>query len=214
MPFVAEAYTEVDIYNAKWQVLLDHVHTGIGLRDQLRSAIDDWGRKVHPEPKGGKDLESRTEAVRSKVDAMATHFGPVLETISTWFEGLKPHLTACSANLDGLPLYAAVDGVHTAFARAENIRLPDKPPIDLNDADSLERRARWLRGVGEVMQRVEGGPQEIGAALRALEETLKRFNHELEVAQGRGRKDNTCALRWFAPIHPYMGPPPPTPPVD
>jgi hypothetical protein len=203
MPFLAEAYTEVDIYTTKWQALLDHVHSGLGLRDQLRATINEWGRKVHPEPKGGKDLESRTEVVRAKVEAMVARFGPVLGTISVWYEALKPHLTSCSANLDGLPLPAAIDGVHMAFSRAQRRTLPPCPPVSkLDSIEQLEARVRWLREVGEAMPQVEASPQEVGAALRFLEETLGRFEAELEYVKGRGRNDNTSALRWHIPVHP------------
>ncbi len=101
-------------------------------------------------------------------------------------------------------MFAAVNDLHAAFSRAENRRIPDKPKLDINDAGSLERRARWLREVAEVMQRVESGPQEIGAAIRGLEAVLLRFNDEMESARMRGTKGNTSALRWLIPLYPAM----------
>jgi hypothetical protein len=120
-------------------------------------------------------------------------------------------MAACSASLDGLPLQSAVDGIHTAFSRASKVRIPDKPQLDLNDAETLDRRSRWLREVAEIMHRVESGPQEIGASLRALEDVLARFNQELESAKGMGRKGNVSCLRWLVPTHPQVGSLPPSP---
>jgi hypothetical protein len=211
MPFTVEAPTEVAVYTAKWNALLDHVHSGLGLRDQLRDVIDAYGKQASPEEKVETEPDKRYAQVQDKVAALSKHFAPVVGTVTVWAEGLKPLLKDCGANLDGLPLFSAVNGVHMAFARASNVRIPDKPHLDLTDAASLERRARWLRDGGEVMQRVEDGPREIGAAIRALEDTLSRFENEMDAARGRGRKGNTSALRWFPPVINDYGPVPDAP---
>jgi hypothetical protein len=69
--------------------------------------------------------------VKAKVAALAKHFSPVIVVVTVWTVGLKPLLEACQASLDGLPLFGAVDDVHSAFARAENRRLPEKPSLSL-----------------------------------------------------------------------------------
>jgi hypothetical protein len=203
-----EVPSEVAIYNTKWQVLLDHVHRGIPLHEQVREAIDAWGKQATPETKRETDSAKRFEQVKTRVAALSAHFAGVIGVVTVWAEGLKPLMDACGASLDGLPLFAAVNDVHSAFARAENRRLPAMPPIKLDNPELLEGRARWLREVAEIMGRVEGGPQEIGAALRALEAVLARFNHELDSARGTGRKGNVSALRWLIPTHPALGAPP------
>jgi hypothetical protein len=213
MPFdtAVEVPSEVSLYNERWQRLLAHVHSGIPLHEQVRSAITEWGRKVKPETKVATEPEKRFEEVQARVAALSTHFAEVVGTVTVWMAGLQPLMDACSASLDGLPLRAAIDEVHSAFARAENRRLPERPHLDLNDPASLERRARWLREVAEVMVRVEGGPRDIGAALRNLEAVLARFNQELESVKGMGRKGNVSAIRWLIPIHPALGAPAPAP---
>jgi hypothetical protein len=209
MPFVAEASNEIAVYNAKWQALLDHVHAGIPLHEKVQEAIDGWGRKPRTEKmldqKRETDPEKRFAQVQERVAALSKHFTPIIEEVSEWFAALKPLLTKCQAHLDGLPLHSAVNEVHAVFARAENRRLPDKPPIDLNDAASLERRARWLRDVAEVMQRVESGPMEISMALCGLHAVLGQFNQALERAKTNSRLTNTQALRWMPPNHPFVG---------
>jgi hypothetical protein len=213
MPFdtAVEMPSEVVMYNERWQRLLDHVHAGIPLHEQVREAIEAWGKRAKPESKTETDPDKRLEQVQAKVAAMSSHFAPVIGTVSVWFEGLKPLMSACQASLDGLPLQATVDGVHMAFSRASNVRIPDKPHLDLNDADTLDRRSRWLREVQEIMVRAESGPREIGASLRALEDVLARFNQELDSAKGLERKGNVSCLRWLVPTHPQVGSPPPSP---
>jgi hypothetical protein len=203
-----EIPSEVALYNERWTRLLDHVHAGLILHEQVRSAIDAWGKLVRPEEKVATEPEKRFEEVQARVAALSKHFAEVVGTVTVWFEGLKPLMAACSASLDGLPIQACVDGIHTAFSRASNIRIPEKPHLDLNDADTLDRRSRWLREVKEIMARAEGGPREIGASLRALEDVLARFNQEMDSAKGMGRKGNVSALRWLPPIHPLVGAPP------
>jgi hypothetical protein len=203
------------MYNARWQRLLDHVHAGIPLHEQVRAAIDAWGRQATPEGKVETDPAKRYEQVQQRVAALSAHFAEVIGVVTVWAEGLKPLMDACSASLDGLPLFGAVNDVHSAFARAEKRTLPPRPPIELDNPELLEGRARWLREVAEIMVRVEGGPREIGAALRALEEVLARFNDELDSVKGRGRKGNVSCLRWLIPTHPAVGAPPVrTPPAQ
>lgn len=202
-----EVPSEVAMYNAKWQALLDHVHSGIPLHEQVRDAIDAWGRQATPDGKVEMDPAKRFEQVKAKVSALSAHFAEVVGVVTVWAEGLKPLMDACQASLDGLPLFSAVDEVHAAFSRAVNRALPPMPPIKLESPESLENRARWLRDVKEIMVRVEGGPRDIGAALRSLEAVLLRFNNELESARGRGRKGNISALRWLPPLYPAMGTP-------
>jgi hypothetical protein len=206
-----EVPSEVAIYNEKWQRLLDHVHSGIPLHEEVRSAIDAWGKLVRPEEKIETDPERRLPQVQAKVAAFSEHFASVVGAVTVWTTGLKPLLQECAASLDGLPLFSAVDGVHLAFSRASKVRIPDKPQLDLNDADTLDRRSRWLREMKEIMARAEGGPREIGASLRALEDVLARFNQELDSAKGMGRKGNVSCLRWLVPTHPQVGSLPPSP---
>jgi hypothetical protein len=209
MPFdtAVEMPSEVALYTERWQRLLDHVHSGIPLHEQVRDAIDAWGRKVKPETKVATEPEKRFEEVQAKVAAFSNHFAEVVGTVTMWMAGLTPLMDACSASLDGLPLRAAIDGVHSAFARAEKRMLPPMPAIKLDDPATLENRARWLREIKEIMVRVEDGPRDIGAALRSLEAVLARFNQELESVKGLGRKGNVSCLRWLPPIHPAMGAP-------
>jgi hypothetical protein len=202
---VVEVPSQIEVYNERWQRLLDHVHAGIPLHEQVREAIEAWGRQATPEGKVETDPDKRFEQVKARVAALSTHFTEVIGVVTVWAAGLKPLMDAAGASLDGLPLFSAVDEIHSAFARAENRRLPEKPSLDLNDPASLERRARWLRDVAEIMGRVEGGPRDIGAALRSLEAVLLRLNDELESARGRGRKGNVSALRWLPPLHPALG---------
>jgi hypothetical protein len=207
MAFDIEMPSEVSVYNERWQRLLDHVHAGIPLHEQVREVIEAWGRQVTPEGKVETDPAKRYEQVQQRVAALSAHFAEVIGVVTVWAEGLKPLMAACSASLDGLPLFGAVNDVHSAFARAENRRLPEKPPIELDNPELLEGRARWLREVAEIMVRVEGRPREIGAALRALEAVLARFNHELDSAKGLGRKGNVSCLRWMIPTYPAIGAP-------
>jgi hypothetical protein len=213
MPYetAVEMPSEVSLYNERWQRLLDHVHAGIPLHDQVRSAITEWGRKVKSETKVATEPEKRFEEVQARVAALSNHFAEVVGTVTMWMAGLQPLMDACSASLDGLPLRAAIDEVHGAFARASKRTLPPIPPIKLDNPESLESRARWLRDVREVMVRVEDGPRDIGAALRNLEAVLARFNQELESVKGRGRKGNVSCLRWLPPLHPFVGAPVPLP---
>jgi hypothetical protein len=212
MPYETAVSSEVEVYNERWQRLLDQVHAGIPLHEQVRSAIDAWGRKVKPETKAATEPEKRFEEVQAKVAALSNHFAEVVGVVTVWSAGLQPLMDACAASLDGLPLKAAIDEVHSAFARASKRMLPPMPPIKLDNPESLENRARWLREVAEIMVRVEGGPREIGAALRSLEAVLLRYNDELEDARGRGRKGTVSCLRWLPPIHPLVGAPIPAPP--
>jgi len=204
-----EMPSEVAIYNAKWQALLDHVHAGLVLHELVRSAIEAWGKQATPETKVETDPAKRFDQVKARVAALSTHFAPAIGTVTVWATELKPLMDACSASLDGLPLFAAVDEVHSAFSRAEKRTLPPMPPIKLDSPESLENRARWLRQVAEIMQQVEGGPRDIGAALRSFEAVLARFNQELDAAKGTGRKGNVSALRWLIPTHPALGAPVP-----
>ena len=194
MAFDVEMPSEVSVYHERWQRLLDHVHAGIPLHEQVREAIDSWGKQATTPENPETDPAKRYEQVQRRVAALSAHFAPVIGVVTVWAEGLKPLLATCAASLDGLPLFSAADGVMMAFSRASNVR--------------LDRRSRWLREVAEIMQRVEGGPREIGAALRALEEVLARFNHELDSARGTGRKGNVSCLRWLIPTHPALGAPP------
>jgi hypothetical protein len=211
MPYTVEDPNEIAVYNSKWNALLAHVHSGLGLRDQVRAAIDAWGQRATTPEKPETDPEKRFEQVKAKVDALSKHFAPVIGTVTAWAIGLKPLLNECQANLDGLPLFAVVDDLHSAFARAEKRTLPPAPPVKLDNPELLEGRARWLREVAEIMQRVEAGPQEIGAAIRGLEEVLSRFEQEMEQAKTMGRKGNTSAIRWQIPTHPFVGQPAPRP---
>jgi hypothetical protein len=209
MPFdtAVETPSEVTMYNELWQRLLDHVHSGIPLHQQVRDAIDAWGRKVKPETKVATEPEKRFEEVQAKVAALSNHFAEVVGTVTMWMAGLTPLMDACSASLDGLPLFSAVNEIHSAFARAEKRMLPPMPAIKLDDPATLESRARWLREVKEIMVRVEDGPRDIGAALRNLEAVLARFNQELDSAKGMGRRGNVSCLRWMIPVFPAMGAP-------
>jgi hypothetical protein len=210
-----EVPSEVAMYNAKWQALLDHVRSGIPLHEQVRDAINAWGRQATPDGKVETDPDKRFEQVKARVAALSAHFAEVIGVVTVWAAGLKPLLDACSASLDGLPVFAAVDEVHAAFSGADKRALPPMPPIKLDNPESLENRARWLRDVKEIMVRVEGGPRDIGAALRSLEAVLLRFNNELESARGRGWKGNVSALRWLPPLYPAMGTPAaPKPPAQ
>jgi hypothetical protein len=202
-----EVPSEVSLYQERWQRLLDHVHAGIPLHEQVREAIDAWGRKVKPETKVATEPEKRFEEVQARVAALSNHFAEIVGTVTMWMAGLQPLMDACSASLDGLPLRAAIDEVHASFARAEKRTLPPIPPIKLDDPTSLEKRARWLRDVREVMVRVEDGPRDIGAALRNLEAVLARFNQELDSVKHGGRKGNVSCLRWMIPVFPALGAP-------
>jgi hypothetical protein len=207
MPFDTAVPSEVSLYTERWERLLAHVHSGIPLHEQVRSAVDAWGRKVKPETKVSTEPEKRFEEVQARVAALSNHFAEVVGVVTVWMAGLQPLMDACSASLDGLPLRAAIDEVHASFARAEKRMLPPMPAIKLDDPSTLESRARWLREVKEIMVRVEDGPREIGAALRSLEAVLARFNQELESVKGMGRKGNVSAIRWLIPIHPALGAP-------
>jgi hypothetical protein len=210
MPYTTEAPSAADLYASRWEALLAQVHAGVGLRDELRDAIEAWGRTVQPEPKVEKEPEKRCQQVQSKIAALAEHFSGVVGRVSVWAEGLKPHLRATGAHLNGLLLFGAVDEMYMAFARAEKRTLPPCPKVTkLDNAAELEARVAWLKQVDEMMPRVEAGPREIGAALRALEETLDRFEAELERAKVDPRLSNTQALRWQVPSYPLSRQPEP-----
>ncbi len=81
------------IYNARWTALLDHVHSGLVLHEQVREAIDAYGKKAQPETK--PEADKRFDQVRARVAALSAHFAEVIGVVTVWAEGLKPLMEAC-----------------------------------------------------------------------------------------------------------------------
>jgi hypothetical protein len=83
--------------------------------------------------------------------------------------------------------------------------MPTKPAIQLDDPESLEARAKYLRALQDVVAQSEGYPRLVGNAIAALHETFKVFARELDEARFHGQRSNTSAFQARPPRHPLVG---------
>jgi hypothetical protein len=205
MPFMIETSNEVERYEARWAGLIECMSDGLALQEELSNALDLHKLERPKAEERASKPEDRLAQLKAKTDALVARYGNVLGRIATWHARLQEHLNLCQANLDSLPLTAAVNGVFEAISRASRDRMPPKPKVSLEDADSLEARARYLRAVDAVVVESERHPSLVANSIAFLNETLKTFARELTEARFHGQKSNTSAFQPWPPRHPLVG---------
>jgi hypothetical protein len=207
MPFdtAVAVPTEIEVYNSRWRALVDCMIEGLPLHEELQALLEAH-RHERPRAEVRADKpEDRLAQLRSKVEALVNRYGDVLRKITVWFAHLQEHLQICQAHLDNLPLAASISGVHDSISRALRDRMPAKPKVSLDDADSLLLRAKYLREVEEVVATSEGYPRLVANSIVALHETFKVFAREMEEAKFKGQRSNCSAFRYQIPQHPLVG---------
>jgi hypothetical protein len=208
MPFdtvVVEVPEEIVVYEARWRALIDCMVEGLPLHEELQGLLDAHQRERPRVDEPASKPEDRIAQLRSKVEALVNRYGDVLRKTTVWFAHLQEHLQICQAHLDNVPLAASISGVHDSISRALRDRLPAKPKVSLDDADSLLARAKYLREVDEVVAVSETYPRLVANSIVALHETFKTFAREMEEVKFKNQKSNCSAFRYEVPRHPLVG---------
>jgi hypothetical protein len=203
---VVEVPEEIVVYETRWRALIDCMVEGLPLHEELQGLLDAHQRERPRVDEPASKPEDRIAQIRAKVEALVNRYGDVLRKTTVWFAHLQEHLQICQAHLDNLPLAASISGVHDAMSRALRDRMPEKPKVkDLEDPDSLEARARYIRTVRDVIEQSEGYPRLVANAIAALHETFKTFAREMDEARFKGQRSNCSAFRYQIPQHPLVG---------
>jgi hypothetical protein len=205
MSFTVETSNEVEQYEARWTALIEVMGEGLLLQEEFSNALDLHKLERPKAEERASKPEDRLAQLRGKTDVLVARYGNILGRIATWHARLQEHLHLCQANLDNLPLTAAVNGIFQAVSRASRDRLPVKPKLSLEDPSQLEARARYLRALDAVVVESERHPALVANALIFLDQTLKTFRSELEEARFRGQASNCSAFQARPPRHPLLG---------